>query len=195
MRFLRPVQSRRFVRFFTAWFGAVTIAAVALEPAHADGGSTHSHDALPRFLEQHCIKCHSGDDAEKDLRLDDLTRDFQTRKARESWSLVVEQLEAGEMPPKKKPRPAATELQAALASIKSRLTEVERSRRGREGRVVLRRLNRAEYENTVHDLLGIDTPLKDLLPEDGAANGFDNASDALQVSSFLLERYLEAADK
>lgn len=195
MRFLRPVQSRQLARFFTAWFGAVTIAAVLLAPAHGDEGSTRAQEALPRFLEQHCVKCHSGDDAEKDLRLDELTRDFQTRKARDSWSLVVEQLEAGEMPPKKKPRPATADLQAALTSIKSRLIETEKGRRTREGRVVLRRLNRAEYENTVHDLLGIDTPLKDLLPEDGAANGFDNASDALQVSSFLLERYLEAADK
>jgi hypothetical protein len=40
----------------------------------------------------------------------------------------------------------------------------------------------------------VDTPLRDLLPEDSTAHGFDNAAEALQTSSFLLERYLEAAD-
>src|SRR5690606_999549 len=51
-----------------------------------------------------------------------------------------------------------------------------------------------EYENTVCDLLGIKVNLKDQLPEDGAANGFDNAASALHTSPFLMERYLEAAE-
>src|SRR5439155_6609908 len=52
-----------------------------------------------------------------------------------------------------------------------------------------------EYMNTVRDLLGVDLDLTDVLPADEAANGFDNNADALHVSSFLMERYLEAADK
>ena len=63
-----------------------------------------------------------------------------------------------------------------------------------QGRVVYRRLNRSEYENTIRDLLGVEVELKDLLPLDAAANGFDNVGEALHLSSFLLERYLEAAD-
>jgi hypothetical protein len=63
-----------------------------------------------------------------------------------------------------------------------------------KGRVVLRRLNRIEYENTVRDLLGVQVDLKELLPVDTSANGFDNVGEALHVSSFLMERYLEAAD-
>ena len=64
-----------------------------------------------------------------------------------------------------------------------------------QGRVVLRRLNRVEYENTVRDLLGVQVELRDLLPPDSMADGFDNVGAALHTSSFLLERYLEAADK
>ena len=48
-------------------------------------------------------------------------------------------------------------------------------------RAVLRRLNRVEYENTIRDLLGIEVDLKDLLPLDSAANGFDNVGEALHV--------------
>ena len=55
-------------------------------------------------------------------------------------------------------------------------------------------MNRNEYENTVHDLLGIDTPLAELLPEDTSVQGFDNVATGLGISSVLLERYLEAAD-
>ncbi len=62
-------------------------------------------------------------------------------------------------------------------------------------RAVLRRLNRTEYQNTVRDLLGVDVDLKELLPLDSSAGGFDNVGEALHISSFLLDRYLEAADK
>src|SRR5262245_40300525 len=62
------------------------------------------------------------------------------------------------------------------------------------GRAVLRRLNRVEYENTVRDLFGLQVELKEQLPLDGSADGFDNVGEALHVSSFLMERYLEAAE-
>lgn len=63
------------------------------------------------------------------------------------------------------------------------------------GRTVLRRLNRVEYENTVCDLLGIRVALRDLLPRDEQAHGFDNVGAAQHVSTFLMERYLEAAER
>ncbi|TXT33882.1 MAG: hypothetical protein FD138_1776 [Planctomycetota bacterium] len=63
-----------------------------------------------------------------------------------------------------------------------------------QGRAVLRRLNRVEYENTINDLLGIKVKLKEQLPADGSADGFDNAGAAHHTSSFLMEKYLEAAD-
>jgi Protein of unknown function (DUF1587). len=48
----------------------------------------------------------------------------------------------------------------------------------------MRRLNRAEYMNTVRDLLSVNLDLKDLLPQDETANGFDNSAEALHVSPF-----------
>ncbi|MBI1314768.1 DUF1592 domain-containing protein [bacterium] len=62
-----------------------------------------------------------------------------------------------------------------------------------DGRVVMRRLNRVEYENTVRDLLGVHVELQELLPLDSSRDGFDNVGEALHVSSFLMEKYLEAA--
>lgn len=62
-----------------------------------------------------------------------------------------------------------------------------------DGRGVTRRLNRLEYQNTLRELLGVNVDFQELLPQDGSADGFDNVGDALHTSSFLLERYLEAA--
>ena len=66
------------------------------------------------------------------------------------------------------------------------------ARRGLK-RVALRRLNRFEYQHTMHDLLGIEVNLMELLPEDGSAHGFDKVSSALTLSPVQVEKYLEAA--
>src|SRR5262249_14358519 len=96
--------------------------------------------------------------------------------------------------PKSKPRPSPNEVQALADWITKGAAAAEADRRAAQGRVVLRRLNRVEYENTLSDLLGVGVRLKEQLPPDGAADGFDNAAAALHTSSFLMERYLEAAD-
>lgn len=98
------------------------------------------------------------------------------------------------MPPPSKPRPAPDELRDVSSLIATRLAAAMGEQRARQGRVVLRRLNRGEYENTVRDLLLVNSSLQDMLPIDTASHGFDNVGDALHTSSFLLERYLEAAD-
>lgn len=58
----------------------------------------------------------------------------------------------------------------------------------------LRRLTRVEYENTVHDLFGLDLPLASSFPADPVAGGFGNNAAVLTVSSLQAEKYLEAAE-
>lgn len=146
------------------------------------------------FFEQHCVKCHSGEKPKGDWRIDELTPDFADKASRERWEGVLEKLEDGTMPPKAKPRPPAGEVQALTDWITARSAVADAARPPAEGRVVLRRLNRTEYENTVRDLLGVDSKLRDLLPLDSSADGFDNVGHALHTSSFLLDQYLVAAD-
>ncbi len=128
------------------------------------------------------------------MRLDRLSGDFTQATNAASWTKVLEKLESGEMPPEGEERPTKDEVQGALAWIKSQLRGADLAQQQAEGRTVLRRLNRYEYENTVHDLLAIGRPLRQLLPEDGTALGFDNIGAALNTSSQLLETYVEAAD-
>src|SRR3954471_10134084 len=63
-----------------------------------------------------------------------------------------------------------------------------------EGRALLRRLNRIEYNNTINDLLGIDVKVLDQLPQDGSAYGFDTVDVGLDLAGPTLERYIEAAN-
>ena len=158
-------------------------------------GSGLFEDRFRPMLVLHCAGCHSGDKPKGKLRLDNLATDFADSAIRSHWTAVIEQLESGEMPPRGKPRPPARDVEALTGWLATRVAAAEAEARAAQGRVVLRRLNRVEYENTIRDLLGINIKLKEQLPEDSSADGFDNAGEANHTSSFLMEKYLEAADK
>ena len=146
------------------------------------------------FLARHCLACHGPEKTKGNLRLDRLGPDFATEANRQRWQLIQKRVQAGEMPPESKSRPGEKEIKELTGWIGERVQLAEAARKA-QGRVVLRRLNRVEYENTIRDLLGIDIELQELLPLDGSASGFDNVGEALHVSSFAMEKYLEAADK
>ncbi|MEM6994189.1 MAG: DUF1592 domain-containing protein [Myxococcota bacterium] len=61
------------------------------------------------------------------------------------------------------------------------------------GTVVMHRLNRAEYDNTIRDLLGVDLDLAESFPAESHVEGFDNNAQALTVSPLHVEKYLAAA--
>ncbi len=142
------------------------------------------------FLTEHCQECHTGEKPKGDFSLDKLGTDFENTANRERWLAAMKRVQVGEMPPKAKPRPAEKDVQSLASWIEAKTG----ASRLAHGRTVLRRLNRIEYQNTVRDLLGIDVDFQQMLPADSSANGFDNSGEALHVSSFLLEKYLEAAD-
>ncbi len=146
------------------------------------------------FFVQHCYKCHAGENPRGKIHLDKLAPDFDDESSRRQWIAAFEQLREGRMPPPDEPQPPEPEAGAVRSWICDQLESADTARRALQGRVVLRRLNRHEYENTVRDLLGIEIELKDLLPPDTSAHGFDNIGDALHFSSFLMDRYLEAAE-
>lgn len=147
------------------------------------------------FFARHCEKCHSGAKPKGRFAVASLSDNFTDKKNREHWLAVLEQLKNGEMPPKEKPRPPEQELHAVMEWISTRSASAENTRRETEGRVVMRRLNRAEYANTVRDLLGVEVDLADLLPPDTSTNGFDNNAELLHTSSYLMRSYLDVADR
>src|SRR5919201_247233 len=105
-------------------------------------------------------------------------------------------LEAGKMPPKESRQPTPHERRLLVGWVRGLLDVEARARGGDPGRVVVRRLSNAEYNNTIRDLTGVDLePARDF-PADGAAGeGFTNAGDALVMSPTLLNKYLNAAQE
>lgn len=153
-----------------------------------------SPDNIRQFFGKHCIDCHGPDAQKGGLRLDTLTSDFSTRGTFELWVKVHDRIRSGEMPPPKQKRPVPIEADAVIRVLDLQLTAADRKNLG-EGRAALRRLNRAEYENTLRDLLALPgLNVRDLLPEDGRAHGFDKVSDALDLSYVQLAKYMEATD-
>ena len=150
--------------------------------------------AMQGFIETHCASCHDEVEKKGGLDLTKLTLRPDDPKNFAQWVTVHDYVSSGEMPPKKKTRPPATERDAFVGMLSSTLTAAERAEAS-EGRATQRRLNRYEYENAVRDLLGAPwLQIKDGLPEDGEALRFNKVGEALDVSHVNMARYLAVAD-
>lgn len=156
--------------------------------------ATEIPEPIDAFLEAHCYDCHDDSVQKGGLNLLDLGFDLSDPHVFESWVHVVDRAKAGEMPPKKKARPEKDQLASLLDTLQPQLYKTSAKQVKANGRVHSRRLTRREYEHTLHDMLGIDIPLVDLLPPDAATGIFETQAESQQLSHHLLERYLEVAE-
>ena len=145
------------------------------------------------LIGRYCVDCHNDVDRAGDLVLDG--RDIAAiGDEPEVWERVVRKLNTGMMPPAGELRPPREDLDGLAALLESRL---DRAAEGRplESPAVLRRLNRTEYANAVHDLLDLSIDASALLPLDDSSEGFDNVAMALGTSPSLAEAYVATAMK
>ena len=150
--------------------------------------------AVRPFLDAHCLGCHDAATKKGGLDLENLPADLQKPETFRTWVKVHDQIRSGEMPPAKRKRPPQAETDASAGGLDAALVAADR-RRQAEGRAVFRRLNRTEYENSLRDLLALPgLSVRELLPEDGRAHGFDKTGTALDLSYVQLAKYTEAAD-
>ncbi|NBO93733.1 MAG: DUF1592 domain-containing protein [Planctomycetia bacterium] len=146
------------------------------------------------FLQKNCIACHNEKTKRADVSLHHLKTEGDLLKNRKLVENVLRVVRTGEMPPSSKQRPAVADLEAFTASVASVFESHDRTAKPDPGRVTVRRLNRAEYNNTIRDLVGVDfNPAADF-PSDDIGHGFDNIGDVLTLSPVLMERYLAAAE-
>ena len=147
------------------------------------------------LLGKYCINCHGEKKQSGGLSLakyKDLTAILNDRKV---WEDVKDHVHEREMPPKGKPQPTDAERDLLTGWIDARIASLNCGATRDSGRPTIRRLNRSEYNNTVHDLLGVNLKPADDFPSDDIGYGFDNIGDVLSLPPTLLERYLAAADK
>jgi len=176
---------------------------------------------LEPFLKQHCFKCHGPEKQKGDIRLDTLGLDLGKLENLEIWQGVLDQLNLGEMPPKKEAQPEVKDVRPLVALLTDSLREAYAKARSTGGQTVLRRLNRHELRNTLRDLLYLEgadfepgtggsrlvdnngngsvertgtDPLR-FFPEDESEEGFFNIGDHLVMSDFLLKLTLNAVEE
>ncbi|HWC99980.1 MAG TPA: DUF1592 domain-containing protein [Candidatus Sulfopaludibacter sp.] len=165
--------------------GIAGLACVAATLA-ADGGFEKT---VAPVMSKTCSPCHNEQQASGGLDITAFTKPASLTESREGWEIILRKLRAGEMPPRGIPRPP--KLDAAIKYIQSEFDKDKPD----PGRVTARRLNRAEYTNTIRDLLGVEFHAEKSFPTDGLGSGFDNVGDVLTISPVLMEKYLSAAQR
>ncbi len=142
----------------------------------------------------HCLDCHTGASAEAGLDLTALRTDLSAAGSERRWVQIYDRVARGEMPPADAD-PIPTELrQTFLNQTQSWLETTLTQRHAREGRVRGRRLTRPEVERSLQQVLGIDIPLQEVLPQDGESPLFARLAAAQSISHFYLEQHLTAVD-
>lgn len=178
---------------FCALILLLTMPAPAAESSPADVAS---------FLRNYCTDCHGSKAQKADRRFDQLASDLVNGKTvdhiqqAEMLQEVLDQLNLAAMPPDEAKQPKQEEVQQIVASLTKMMFDAENALRSNAGKVILRRLNRNEYRNTIRDLFHL--PMVDFdptitFPADDETDGFDNVGEGLVTSDYLLRNYLNAA--
>src|SRR5258708_17112129 len=107
---------------------------------------------------------------------------------------MIRKLRTGMMPPPGARRPDAAATTAFLESLETRM-DAAAALNPNPGWRPFQRLNRAEYQHAVKDLLAVDVDVTAFLPPDTISQGFDNVADVQAFSPALMEGYLRAASR
>ena len=187
-----PFKSRLVVLVTVLIGSAGLVRAATPDPAAMP--AVFEKDVTP-LLQKYCYDCHGIGKHKGDVALDGYKTVADVEKDRPTWETVLHHVNSHEMPPEDTDvQPTQAERDVITAWIEKQLFKFDPEHPD-PGRVTIRRLNRAEYNNTIRDLIGVDfKPAADFPPDD-SGYGFDNIGDVLSLPPVLMEKYLSAADK
>jgi len=165
---------------------------------------TFEKDVKP-FLQQFCNRCHGSSTKKGGLDLERFAQAEQASKEKPLWEGVAARVRTHEMPPPGARQPSIQQRKAFLAwttalskqgNQQCKELASDQTQNFYPGHVMSRRLTRAEYANSLRDLLGgVPFAVADRLPADGAGGGgFDTTGDALFTSAIHVEKYLHIAE-
>jgi hypothetical protein len=157
---------------------------------HAADAPSFEKTVAP-VLTKTCAPCHNPNFSSGGVNLAPFNNPATLTSNREGWDVILRKISAGEMPPKGVPVPP--QMNDAIKFLSDEFDKADRALKPDPGRVTARRLNRAEYTNTIRDLLAVDFRAQSSFPTDDLGNGFDNIGDVLTISPVLMEKYLAAA--
>src|SRR5688572_4489129 len=179
---------------FRAGWAVVLYACVVSIGASELSGATRYRKGVEPLITEYCGDCHLDGAKKGNVAFDGFKTDADLLENRDLWLRALKNVRAGLMPPEKKAKPSAVEIEKLTAWIKDDVFMIEPANPD-PGRVTIRRLNRVEYRNTIRDLTGYDYKVEEELPPDDTGYGFDTIGDVLTLSPMLMEKYMEAAEK
>ena len=177
------------------WIFGLCTAALLFAPIAqaAEDAEVFAAKEFRPFLKKYCAECHFGEDPDGEQRLDQARTPEELTAKRALYTKAAQLIGSGQMPPKDSPQPSAEVRKQMARWLDDTINYVDCSGPSDPGRETIHRLNRAEYSNTIRDLLSVEFDAKTTLPADDAGYGFDNIGDVLSVSPLLLEKYVDAA--
>ncbi|NQV23121.1 MAG: DUF1587 domain-containing protein, partial [Rhodopirellula sp.] len=154
---------------------------------------TFARDIKP-LLQKLCVDCHGAKEPKGHLQIDALSHELADGRDAETWQDVLDRVNLGEMPPPKSKQPTTVERQILVRWLTEGLRQAAESRKHAAGRVVMRRLTRYEYQNTMRALLGVNLDYAaELPPEPLSPDGFLNNAASMEMSPAQVEVFLKAA--
>ena len=172
--------------------GFATLALIAATDSVPAASTPPFPSEIRPLLREFCGDCHADGEKKGGIDFDALATEESAQGDHAAWLAVLKNVRAGLMPPARKSQPSAEQKQRLEQWIKSAVFHADPADPD-PGHVVVRRLNRTEYRNTIHDLLGVEFDTQVEFPADDSGHGFDNLGEVLTVSPMLLEKYLAAA--
>jgi mono/diheme cytochrome c family protein len=172
---------------------APAVPAAPRPPSHPPTAAAFTA-ATKEMFDDTCSECHNSRDLSGGLDID-LYRSVDSIGAdRDRWEVILQKLRTREMPPDDATiMPSEQQINTLVKLLEREFLRADAAMKPDPGRVTARRLNRAEYTNTIRDLLAVDFRADRNFPTDDSGEGFDNLGDVLTVSPVLMEKYLSAA--
>ena len=179
--------STRTATLICLWVLWVSVASCAL------GDGTSFEQQVTPLLQKYCLRCHNAVKAESGIRLDWPDGVLERQQLR-LWEGIRKQISERTMPPEDQLQPTVPERDSMITSIDQALQEVRSRPDQLNGSV--RRLTVSQYDNTLHDLLGVRENLTDSLPPDAVSkDGFTNNAQSMLLTPLQVEAYLGIAEK
>ena len=149
--------------------------------------------SIKPLIAKYCLECHSADDPNGDVQLDELSDKLSQGEDAEAWHAALDVINAGDMPPDYADQPNAQEREQIVTWITESLAKAADANK-QSRKTSVRRLTRDQYTNTLQDLLGIQVDFGETLPADSKSEmGFRNSGEVLQTSSLHLDYYEKIA--
>lgn len=156
------------------------------EALNADSEAYFSDRVTP-FIKDYCIQCHQNRrPTQAGVNFSPALKAPGHAAFHDQWKRAVAKVKAHDMPPEGAPQPSDAD-RRMFADWIGKLKHLSEKD---PGRFVIRRLTKAEYGNTLHDLFGVEPSIADGLPDEVSGEGYLNSLSPLQ-----LEQYLAIADR